>query len=84
MSIYKKTFAAGAGADKKPASRPMGRPSAAKSAGPSKAPVTSSDNKRAFDARPKPSDDNRREERVRPTQHVDPAPLDPFDRPDGE
>jgi hypothetical protein len=80
MSIYKKTFSAAAPAGGKP----TGRPGATKSANPSKAPVTSSDNKRAFDARPKPSDDNRREERVRPTQHVDPAPRDPFDQADGE
>lgn len=71
MSLYKKTFSASA-------------PAGGKSGRPSKAPVTSDDNKRSFDARPKPSDDHRREERVRPTQHVDPAPRDPFDKPDGE
>lgn len=80
MSIYKKTFSASTPAGGKPA----GRTGAPKSAGASKAPVTAADNKRTFDARPKPSNDHRREERVRPTQHVDPAPLDPFDRPDGE
>ncbi len=78
MAIYKKTFSSNAPADGKPA----GRSSPGKTPAVSKAPVTSSDNKRAFDARPKPSDDNRREERVRPTQHVDPAPRDPFDKAD--
>jgi len=32
------------------------------------------DTKRSFDARPKPSDDRRREERARPGQHIDQAP----------
>ncbi len=32
-----------------------------------------SDTKRTFDARPKPSDDRRREERTRPGQHIDEA-----------
>lgn len=40
---------------------------------------TPSDTTRTFDARPKPSNDRRREERVRPTQHIDQIrdPLDP-------
>jgi hypothetical protein len=37
------------------------------------------DTKRTFDARPKVSDDRRREERARPGQHVDPLPADPLD-----
>lgn len=42
-------------------------------------PISSpSDKTRTFDARPKPSDDRRREERARPTQHIDPAPTDPL------
>jgi len=80
MAIYKKTFSAAAPADGKP----TGRPATTKAIAASNAPVTTADNKRAFDARPKPSDDHRREERVRPTQHVDPAPRDPFDQADGE
>lgn len=45
-----------------------------------KPPVYSpSDNTRTFDARPKPSDDRRREERVRPSQHVDQIVSDPLD-----
>lgn len=49
---------------------------------------TSADTTRTFDARPKPSDDRRREERVRPGQHVDQVgdPLDtvPGDLPDAD
>ena len=45
-----------------------------------KPPVYSAtDTTRTFDARPKPSDDRRREERVRPSQHVDPIVRDPLD-----
>ena len=37
-----------------------------------RAPVyDATDTTRTFDARPKPSDDRRREERARPSQHVD-------------
>lgn len=39
------------------------------------------DTKRTFDARPKPSDDRRREERMRPDQHIDPIVTDPLDDP---
>jgi hypothetical protein len=42
------------------------------------------DTTRTFDARPKPSDDRRREERFRPDQHVDPIVSDPLDKPDAE
>ena len=47
----------------------------------SKGPPLSSpnDNKRTFDARPKPSDDRRREERLRPQHHIDPVVTDPLD-----
>jgi hypothetical protein len=41
------------------------------------------DHKRTFDARPKPSDDRRREERARPEQHIDPIVSDPLDDPEG-
>ena len=44
--------------------------------------ASSTDHKRTFDARPKPSDDNRREERVRPDKHVDRVVSDPFDAPE--
>lgn len=45
-----------------------------------KPPIYSaSDNTRTFDARPKPSDDRRREERARPCQHVDQVVSDPLD-----
>ena len=45
-----------------------------------KAPVYSpTDTTRSFDARPKPSDDRRREERARPSQHVDQIVRDPLD-----
>lgn len=71
MSIFKKSFTPG---DKTPRAR-----SAAAKPPSEKAPVTSPDNKRSFDARPKPSDDTRREERARPSQHVDPIPRDPLD-----
>jgi hypothetical protein len=37
------------------------------------APITSPDAKRTFDARPKPSEDRRREDSVRPTHHIDRA-----------
>lgn len=80
MSIYKKTFSANAPAGGKP----TGRPRAVKPPAAPPPPRTAQDDKRTFDARPKPSHDTRREERVRPSQHVDPAPLDPFDKPDGE
>jgi hypothetical protein len=43
------------------------------------APMTSSDTKATFDARPKPSNDRRREDSVRPTQHYDRMPSDPLD-----
>lgn len=44
-----------------------------------------SDTKRSFDARPKPSDDRRREERSRPGQHIDQAPEDRLlDAADGD
>jgi hypothetical protein len=38
------------------------------------------DTTRSFDARPKPSDDRRREERARPSQHVDQVVSDPLDQ----
>jgi hypothetical protein len=45
-----------------------------------RAPVYSpSDTTRTFDARPKASDDRRREERARPSQHVDQIVRDPLD-----
>ena len=45
-----------------------------------KPPVYSpTDTTRSFDARPKPSDDRRREERARPSQHVDQIVRDPLD-----
>lgn len=40
-----------------------------------------SDTTRTFDARPKPSDDRRREERARPSHHIDEV-SDPLDTPD--
>ncbi len=43
------------------------------------APITSSDSKATFDARPKPSNDRRREDSVRPTQHYDRMPSDPLE-----
>ena len=43
------------------------------------APITSSDTKATFDARPKPSNDRRREDSVRPAQHYDRMPADPLD-----
>jgi hypothetical protein len=44
-----------------------------------------SDTKRSFDARPKPSDDRRREERARPGQHIDQAPSERLlDSTDGD
>lgn len=50
-----------------------------------KPPVYSpSDTTRTFDARPKPSDDRRREERARPTQHVDQFVADPLDADNSE
>ena len=56
-----------------------------KSAAASKAPIATQDNKRSFDARPKPSDDRRREERARPGQHIDQAPSERLlDSADGE
>ena len=46
--------------------------SPAKSAAPkTPPPQTSADTKRSFDARPKPSNDRRREESSRPTHHID-------------
>lgn len=36
-----------------------------------KAPDATGDDKRSFDARPKPSNDHRRDARERPSQHVD-------------
>jgi len=75
MTIYKKTFAAKPSAD--------GKTPGTKSAAASMAPITSQDNKRTFDARPKPSDDNRREERVRPTQHIDRI-VDPLEAADSD
>lgn len=46
-------------------------------------PLTSStDHKRTFDARPKPSDDRRREERARPESHIDRTISDPLDEPE--
>ncbi len=45
-----------------------------------RAPVYSpSDTTRTFDARPKASDDRRRDERARPSQHVDQIVSDPLD-----
>lgn len=45
-----------------------------------KPPIYSpSDTTRTFDARPKASDDRRREERVRPSQHIDRIVRDPLD-----
>lgn len=45
-----------------------------------KPPVYSpTDTTRTFDARPKASDDRRREERARPSQHVDQIVRDPLD-----
>ncbi len=75
MTIYKKTFAAKPAAD--------GKTPGTKSAAAAKAPITSQDGKRSFDARPKPSDDTRREERVRPTQHIDRI-VDPLDAADSD
>ncbi len=44
-----------------------------------------SDTKRSFDARPKPSDDRRREERELPSQHIDQEPSEQLvDKADGE
>ena len=42
------------------------------------------DHTRSFDARPKPSDDRRREERFRPDKHVDPVVSDPLDAVPGD
>jgi hypothetical protein len=47
-------------------------------------PRTTEDNKRTFDARPKPSDDTRREERVRPSQHIDRRLDDPEESGEAE
>jgi hypothetical protein len=42
------------------------------------APIVPQDNKRTFDARPKPGDDRRREDpRYRPAAHIDPVLDDP-------
>ena len=56
-------------------------PSSRSSAAPkiSSAPQTSDGDKRSFDARPKATNEHRREVSVRPTQHVDPLPADPVD-----
>jgi hypothetical protein len=44
-------------------------------------PVRPADTKRTFDARPKPSDDRRREDpRLRPERHIDQM----FDKPDAD
>ncbi len=55
-------------------------------AAPKGPPISSpTDTKRSFDARPKPSDDRRREERARPGQHIDQAPEGKLlDAADGE
>jgi hypothetical protein len=74
MTIYKKTFTAKLGPDGQPLP---------KSAAASKAPIATQDNKRSFDARPKPSDDHRREERIRPTQHIDRI-VDPLETADSD
>jgi len=72
MSIYTKTFSANAPSAGKPVTRTGAlKPPAVK------APITSPDNKRSFDARPKPSDDTRREERARPGQHIDNPAAEP-------
>lgn len=45
-------------------------------------PLTTSGDKRAFDARPKPTDGRSRHDARR--RDADPAPADPFDAPDGD
>ena len=47
-------------------------------------PQTTPGNKRAFDARPKPSDAERRDHTVRPSFHADQESGDPLDAVDGE
>jgi hypothetical protein len=53
--------------------------------GPLKAPPpqTTPDDKRSFDARPKPSNDRRREESARPTHHIDEVAPTLLDTPPG-
>lgn len=51
--------------------------------GKSLAPQTSPDDKRAFDARPKPSNERRRDDGARPTHHIDEAAPDLLDTPPG-
>lgn len=43
------------------------------------APRTAADKTRTFDARPKPSDNTRRDERGRPSLHIDRKVEDPLD-----
>lgn len=47
-------------------------------------PQTSADNKRSFDARPKPSNDRRRDDNARPTHHIDESRQRLLDTPPGE
>lgn len=60
--------------------KPPAKPAAAKTP----PPQTSADTKRSFDARPKPSNDRRREESSRPTHHIDESRPHLLDTPPGE
>ena len=64
--------------------KPKPAPGAKAAAASSVAPLTSAGNTRSFDARPKPADDRRREDTVRPGHHIDTERPQLLDMPPGD